>query len=336
MTASYPSPNPPLTRRGARLPLSSLARRASANRATAAATIGARERVLTGERPRVPAAVRTYGADGTLRCLSADFDVSRGGRAQVDQDAARFAALFARCGGATFADESPNGGRHVYAPLLEPVPFTDARRVALALTALFPSLDPSPLLNLTEGCIRPPGAVHKTGGEQRLTTAFSAAQDVAVTKNPPTVWVRLLETIAPQLAGVDAATTPDAPDPTPTAVTGGDGDRRHDRVRALPAAYAQIARTGVHSYGSDSEARQAVVTSALSRGWELVDIVRQLQTGAWPGLASFYARYRPGSRAKALVRDVRNAATFLRLHPSVHKSHTSEPTSHRGEEGHKS
>lgn len=48
-----------------------------------------RERALTADLPNQPAAVRTYDDEGYARCLSADYDVSRGGQDQVDQDVAR-------------------------------------------------------------------------------------------------------------------------------------------------------------------------------------------------------------------------------------------------------
>jgi hypothetical protein len=124
----------------------------------------------SSEPPRPPAAVRLYGRDGTARCLAADLDMSRGGADQVAADTWVLERLVARCGGRSITDRSPSGGRHVYVLLAKPVPYGEMRRAALALTRLLPSLDATPLLNLTAGCIRPPGAAHRNGGVQQLLT----------------------------------------------------------------------------------------------------------------------------------------------------------------------
>lgn len=157
------------------------------------------ERALSTRLPGQPAAVLVYGPDGTARCLSLDFDVSRGGPAQVDADVERLTGLLGRCGAGWFTDRSPSGGRHVYVPLAVPVGFVQVRQVALALRLLLPSLDVSPLVNLTSGCLRPPGARHRTGGWQTLDGSLTAAARLVSTPNGPQAWAALLEQLAPQL-----------------------------------------------------------------------------------------------------------------------------------------
>jgi hypothetical protein len=276
---------------------------------------------LTAAPPRLPAAVRLYGRDGTARCLAADLDVARAGRGQVEADAAALAELVAGCGGRTVADLSPSGGRHVYLLLAEPVPYAEMRRAALALAALLPSLDATPLLNLTAGCIRPPGATHKTGGAQQLVTPWPAARAAAATPNPPTVWARLLDALGSQLTAVDAepAGWADPAEPERPGLPG-----------RLSVRMAAIARTGVHAYRSGSEARQAVLTAAAGAGWQLGDVARHVETGAWPGLASLYARYGRRNGRAALARDWRKAAAFVTRQKTVHNCHTSQPPSHPG------
>lgn len=149
--------------------------------------------------PGQPAAVLVYGSDGTARCVSLDFDVSRGGQGHVEADVERLTGLLGRCGAGWFADRSPSGGRHVYVPLAVPVGFVQVRQVALALRLLLPSLDVSPLVNLTAGCIRPPGARHRTGGWQTLDGSLTAAARLVGAPNGPQVWAALLEHLAPQL-----------------------------------------------------------------------------------------------------------------------------------------
>lgn len=275
---------------------------------------------LTTAPPRVPAAVRIYGRDGKARCLAADLDVGRGDVERVQADAATLAELVAACGGRTITDRSPSGGRHVYMLLAEPVPFGEMRRVALALAALLPSLDATPMLNVTAGCIRPPGATHKSGGVQELVTPWPAVEEAAAGPNPAAVWGRLVDTLTPQLKALEVGTPDEAAEPKPGPVR---------NAGRLSARMTELARTGIHGYRSGSEARQAVLTAAAGAGWQLHDIARHLETGAWPGLASLYTRYSPRNRRAALGRDWRKASTYIARVGPVHNCHTSRPTSHR-------
>lgn len=283
------------------------------------------ERSLDPEgRPRLPAAVRLYGRDGRARCLALDLDVGRGGHAQVAADTDRLLALVAAVGGRAFVDESPTGGRHVYLPLHEPVALAELRPVLRSLAALAPSLDLTPMLNAAAGCIRPPGAAHRAGGTQRLLTPLPQARDAALRGNSPRVWRALSARLAPRFD-----------DPTPPAGSA-DPDELDEPAAArrpaqpLSADYLRLARTGDYSdtaYRTGSEARQAVLTSAAARGWRLVDVIRHLETGAWPGLAGLYGRYRSGWRT-ALCRDWRKAGAFLAARERVSNSPTRESYSH--------
>src|SRR5690606_6418555 len=103
----------------------------------------ATRRKVTAHRPDAPAAIEVYDRDGMTRCFVADFDV-KGDAASTSlaaQEAADFAGLVAQHGGLTLTDFSPTGGRHVYVPLSEPVPWELARAVAWALKALYRTID---------------------------------------------------------------------------------------------------------------------------------------------------------------------------------------------------
>ncbi|MGQ0846542.1 MAG: hypothetical protein ACT4QF_20660 [Sporichthyaceae bacterium] len=275
------------------------------------------ERALSGEAPAAPAAVLLFDAAAEARCLAADFDVSRGGQAQVDADAAAFAELIQACGGRTFADRSPTGGRHVYVLWTRPRPIVELRPLMRALGTLYPSLDPAPMLNPVAGCIRPPGARHRTGGHQLLTTAHVEALRAVREPCGPLVWDALLDRLAPCL---DPHSDPtDLHEAAPaTGPSAGLGARLSDRVE-------RIARTGTidpDRYASPSEARQAVVTAAAAAGWSLTDLAARIERGLWPGLAGLYARYAPRNRRVALARDWRKARDFLRREKSVRNSST--------------
>lgn len=291
------------------------------------------ERALTDQVPHQPAAVPLYTASGECRVLVIDLDTSKGGPAAVQRDADSIRTLVHRCGGKVISDHSPNGGIHLYLPLTEPVPFHTARDLAVALAGRTPTMDPSPNHNLTAGLIRPPGSRHRTGGFQVLDGSLSAAHHLATTGNPPTVWHALRQALGAELAALHT-------EPAPPAAAGMDAQPGHHRE--LTPRYAQIARTGLYDatrYRSPSEARQAVITSAVAAGMTLPQVITRLETGTWPGLASLYARYRPGTRHGAITRDYHSAVAYLTRTPRpapttrddlVSKSHTSGHPSHGG------
>src|SRR5664279_138962 len=166
---------------------------------------------------------------------------------------------------------------------------------------------------------------------------------VAATGNPPAVLERLRTLLATELAAAKVTHTGHG-DPTALPDDGVDGVPHLPRAsgpRELAADYLRIATTGLYDttrYRSPSEARQAVLAAAVSAGLSLAQVLTRIDTGVWPGLASFYTRYRHRhTRRKALLSDWRNAVTFIAGRPEknptpslVRKSPTSEPPSHGG------
>ena len=267
------------------------------------------ERRLDSRRPDWPAAVCLFDDDGRAHALAIDLDTSRGGSDQVTTDTAELCAVLDRAGARYLVDRSPSGGHHVWVPLARPRPAAELRRVAYALAALLPSLDPTPLLNPATGCLRPPGAAHPAGGHQELVTPWARAVDAVRTRTGDAAWTALLDALAPQLAGTAARAAAGGPGAlaSPTAVA------RPGGPRPLPPAHAAIARTGRHDpdrYPSPSEARMAVLASAAALGWSLTDVRTAVADGRWPGLARYYVRYGPHHRGHALHRDWTNALTY--------------------------
>lgn len=324
-----------------------------------------RERPLPTNSPAQPTAVRVYDEHGLARCLPADFDVARGGRAQVDRDLARLQALVERCGGRVITDRSPNGGAHLYVPWQQPVPFQQLRPLMQALAGLLPTLDVQPAVNVLSGCLRPPGSRHKSGGWQELTTPLNEARRIAQNGNPADVWQELQRQLTPPQAAANATPAPSpnnaAPAPTqprdaldlalPTGAAGAAGpyERRAHREcipvarrRALSAETLRIAQHAEYDqnrYATPSQARQRVLAAAAGAGWSYSELLEQLHAGRWPGLTALYSRYRPRDRAERLGADWCSAVTWLRDHPTPadiapafgHNSHTREPTTHRGQ-----
>lgn len=267
------------------------------------------ERSLTKALPSVPAAVQIVGAEGLVRTLCLDLDAGRGGQGQVDVDYGAVKRLLGRYGGRWVEDRSPSGGRHIYIPFIDQLVFTDARHLVEALARRFPSLDPAPHQSAETGCIRPPGSPWKRGGYQTLTMKLSDAYDVAKRKNGYSVRQGLEEDLAEELAAVTQHRRPSL-----TLVEDVEYLVRPGTKRALPADKQSMARSGTYDsarYASPSEARQAVMASAVACGWELTDVMRHMQQNSWPGMVAFYAKYRPRSRAKELRSDWREAVRYV-------------------------
>lgn len=316
-------------------PLIAARPRVRESRGTAHTYLRRWERPLTARLPAVPAAVPIYSGSGDTRVLVIDLDASRGGTEAVHRDAAAVTSLIRAAGGRVITDESPSGGWHVYVPFSEPIGFHDARDLALALATRTPSMDPTPNQNLTDGLIRPPGSVHPTGGHQVLHGSLAAAQQLAAAGNPSSVLEQFRRLLAAELtamhhqakAGDNPADAGSLPRPS--------------GARDLAADYLRIATSGLYDttrYRSPSEARQAVLDAAVWAGLTLPAVLARLENGTWPGLASFYTRYRrPGTRSKAILADWRKALAYVTaqqakntMTPLVHKSPTSEPPSHGG------
>ncbi|GAA1751366.1 hypothetical protein [Aeromicrobium alkaliterrae] len=264
------------------------------------------ERTVTEQLPNQPAAVLIYDTAGAARTFCIDLDTSRGGRAAVAADLDAVTRLLEHSGARWFSDESPNGGVHVYVPLATPAPFPEASALARGLAATLPTMDPQPMLGIDSGCIRPPGGRHKTGGHQRLHGSLSAAYEATQTGTTDASWRRLVAEHAERPHSSPERAT-DAGHATVTQL------RPRGRHNAPDDTYAAIARTGQYDparYASPSEARQAVVWSAVAAGWDFKDLVVRVENGTWPGLAAMYGRYSRANRRAALTRDWHSAVAF--------------------------
>ncbi|RNL59194.1 hypothetical protein [Arthrobacter oryzae] len=246
---------------------------------------------ITGALPAGPAAVLIHGVDGSVATLCLDLDTSKALKGVVDADAAALGRLLDSSGLRYVADVSPSGGRHLYVPLAERMTGPEARELVEAMTLMAPSLDPGPHQNVTDGCIRVPGSLHKSGGHQILTTHLSAAYDILRRRNPPAAVQALRRALAPELrrarelknrqAKAAAAAAAATRGPGSDAVVPG-GSQSPLRV---------LARTGLYDtarYASPSEARMAVLNHFAACGWTLEQVRGEL-TGQFPGLAALYA-----------------------------------------------
>ncbi|MFF0250151.1 hypothetical protein [Streptosporangium sandarakinum] len=307
------------------------------------------------ELPSVPATVSVYNPDlGEGRLLVADLDVGRAlslgltraqAIARVETEATAIIGLIARCGGRAICDVSPSGGRHVYIRFARALPWTELRRLTLALARRFATLDPSPMSS-SSGQIRPPGAPHKMAaghltGFMRLTIPVDDAVAILRRPNGPAVWATLAQELTAELAALNAPPNrtgknrpADASDFTgPGALGAGDGRTcphcdalleipldRHGRPwlprlggrRPLPAALEDLAHTGdwrARGTASASEARLGLLNSIAAAGWTYGEAVAQMRQGPWAGLAVLLESRRLSYRMTRLAADWQKAVT---------------------------
>ena len=271
---------------------------------------------ITRSLPERPAAVMVHGADGSVATLCLDFDTSKALKGVVDADAARIGRLLSACGMRFVEDFSPSGGRHLYVPLYDRLDGAEARELVEALALMATSLDPSPHQNITDGCIRVPGSVHKAGGHQTLITPLSQAYDILRRRNPARALVELRAALAPELARKRALKAREAKTAA-AQQTGG--------LPALPftagseSPLRRVARTGLYDaarYKSPSEARMAVLNHFSACGWSLQHVENEL-SGQFPGLAALYGSAE--RQARLLPYEWAKAQTFTSTTPAPEK-----------------
>lgn len=280
------------------------------------------QRPLSASPPSAPAAVMLWDHAERLHTLALDFDAKNGnGPRTAAKDAHAALTLLSTAGLHPFADRGPTGGWHVYAPLPEPRTGPEVLILASALARRFPSLDVGPLANSVHGCIRPPGAAHKSGGYQRLV---SDPQEVALALTTPpnqAAWARLSRALSTEIAALRA---PDEPKPQVPAAAG-------VRRRALANDAETLAATGHHphrTFPSPSEARYSVICHAINAGWSLADVYLAIRD-RWPWLRDSYATKHHSALARDFTKAKEQRARALSSR-HVRPSDTSHQHTQRG------
>ncbi|KRE61769.1 hypothetical protein ASG92_20490 [Arthrobacter sp. Soil736] len=246
----------------------------------------ARAPKITRALPKQPAAVMIHGTDGSVSTLCLDLDAPTSNQQSAATDAARLRALLTSCGIVFVEDFSPSGGRHLYIPLQERLDAAAARELVEAMGLIAQTLDPSPHQNITDGCIRVPGSVHKSGGHQTLITPLTEAYAILRRRNSATAVAALRRALAPQLDSIRALKARSAETvaaqrtgtlhlPTPTAHS--------------TSFLREVAKTGSYpsKYKSHSEARMAVLNHFAGGGWTL-ERLQAAMPSQFPGLVSLY------------------------------------------------
>ena len=283
-------------------------------------------RPLPATLPTHPAAVYLYNKRRT-RLLPMDFDTKRGGSAAVERDLAQAVAWITQCGGVTVTDRSTSAGRHLLVPLAigTTASFDEITRLMRLLAARLPTLDITPNLNPTQGCITPPGSPCKQGGHRQLDGTLQAAHEAFTTRSAPDLLPRLyvlLGALTPHPHRGDR--TPSATPATSYTIDEHDNQRlapayvRHD---PLPAAVENFATSGIlhagdRTWPTPSEARMSVIAHAVWRGHSPASITALIAPGRpWhDGLGAAYRRYHHHTAA-ALNRDFTKAISWLIENP---------------------
>lgn len=287
------------------------------------------ERALSNKLPIQPAAVMVYALNGTCKALMLDFDYGRNG-GEIDEQTLAFMEDLNLAGLRFISDYSPSGGRHFYLPLATPIPQSRARSLVEAIALRHSTLDPGPHRSVTSGCIRVPGSAHKTGGHQKLSMPVEAALSILEAPNHTSKLQRLEQMYAAELD------TRGRYESDFTVTTSNQEIRETAAGGQMSLNALEIARTAqwhVGAYSSPSEARMAVVASAVRAGLDHAGITLRMNNGTWPGLKELYGKYRPAAASKTLMREILKAQKLPTLDrtTSVHRNNTSQPTTQGGQ-----
>lgn len=179
---------------------------------------------------------------------------------------------------AVVCQSGPAGGRHVWAALSEGVDAAEVHRLAELAKCMYSTLDLSPLMNAATGCVRPPGAPHRSGGASTVISGdlTSLTSPIATAAHVAAATERLARLVNAQAA---EARTVDF------SVDAGRAGDRHSFIpgvkRRLDGAAATALRTEVGE-GDASAALWRVLTGAAAAHWEHADVARLVKSA--PGL----------------------------------------------------
>lgn len=269
--------------------------------------------------PDRPWAMYLADRQGRYRLLAFDLDATRG---SVEADTAALTEILAKAGiRAVRCISGPGGGRHVWVGLADPVAATVVRRIAEALSKLLPTLDHGLLCNPRTGCVRPPGAPHRSGTES-MVIAGDIADLTDPARRTPAARVLRLADLVEELAAITAAETAARTGQTAQATPTTDDrpSEPHRRVdldddgapflpgarRPLPAISATALSSPIPPGADASRVLARILAGAAAAHWHLADLIPHLATA--PGLE--HART---ARAEANTRRPRPPAQQLQV-----------------------
>ena len=250
----------------------------------------AHSRRLDAEAPEQPWAM--YLADDHRRYHFLCFDLdakTREACTGAERDAHLLTDLLTHAGITSITCESgPSGGRHVWAALKESIDAETIATLGRLARHICPTLDLSPLLNATTGCVRPPGAPHRSGGHSTIIRGELA------TLTEPTATAQQVRQLIETLAATVTSDTGETTDPhTPLPLDD------HGRLylpgpkRPLPASSAAALEEDAAS-GDASAVLWRILIGAAAARWHQADIAALVEHS--PGLEHIRSRRDGGRR----------------------------------------
>ena len=207
-------------------------------------------------------------ADDSLRYrwLGFDFDASAG---NAKNDASTMAHWLIELNVPHLVCVSgPSGGRHVWVRLDTPAEARVVRLVADLTRSLLPSLDITPLTNPASGCLRPPGAPHRAGGQSTPVGDLRYITDHAAGEEFLDELISLLYDLGAEVPVRESA-------PAKGVVTGNDG---HPKIRGPKRALSMAVQDILFGEpGEDaSHTLFTVLTGCARSRWSLADVREHL------------------------------------------------------------
>lgn len=230
--------------------------------------------------PETPWAIHLTDTDHRYRLLAFDLD------AKTPEQAAR-----AHCEALDVADmlttaglqplicaSGPTGGRHVLAALGESIDAATIRLLADHAKHLYASLDLSSLLNPVTGCLRPPGAPHRSGSH---STILHGNIDSLLHPTGTVAHVQALtDAIIERVGPIEPAVILTPHKPPPLDATG------HPHLpgprRRLPTKAAEALKQSVTPETDASAVLWRILIGAAAARWRFQDVVDLARTA--PGM----------------------------------------------------
>lgn len=124
---------------------------------------------IDGPCPDTPWTVPLADDSGRFHLIALDLDASRG---DVQSDLVLLTRILSNLHiDHTVCASGPDGGRHLWLSLIDPMSAADVRAFAYTAGRLLPTLDKSALCNPAAGAVRPPGSPHRRGGRSEIVSA---------------------------------------------------------------------------------------------------------------------------------------------------------------------
>lgn len=199
----------------------------------------------------------------------------------------------------------PYRGRHIWIALTEPLSAETARQLGVLARAQWPTLDTAPISNAGYGCVRPPGAPHRSGGYSRILHG-----DLDTLRRPTTTTHQIAALVSHLAALVDAHSTTQTQAHGPLPID----DHGHVYLpgvrRSLSPSAAAALRDRDAAQGDASAALFRVLLGAAAARWRYADVAELVDVQ--PGLEHVRTMRNGSERAQRPNHGAHSPARILR------------------------